>query len=193
MFTCPNCRYIADLEADIDEPSEYEEWEDDDKDGEKAAPRGPNGLTSPSLERFHDPDETEELGRSSPGNADGTNDSPGGPMPPTRNSASPNGESHSGQASSEEDEGASDAGIGTSTVQPIPINPPSTSSPSRKSALERTETETGLVMARTPRSSQNYSLTRETINAEGVMTPRNDAGPFILDGRGSSERARSDA
>ncbi|KAJ4329984.1 hypothetical protein N0V95_010120 [Ascochyta clinopodiicola] len=41
-FLCPNCRAVADLEADVEDPGDFEDWEDDAKENGDAAPDAEN-------------------------------------------------------------------------------------------------------------------------------------------------------
>lgn len=167
-FLCPNCRAVADLEADIEDPGEFEEWDDDvaqeaqaQANGEKpqadrhitprsstiplngnsAADQPPNGMTFDDLEAAIS---SINLADSLNGIANQPIANPSTPqryIPPVASS---------------------------SITQPVNIN------------ITGVDERSGL--------SPLYPASANAISPNGVpegpLTPRNDAGPFVLDGSG---------
>lgn len=158
-FLCPNCRAVADLEEDVEEP-DMEYWEDDgdQADGEPMAkvvtqlgdrqitppssPSPPNGSTSEDAA-------TTDLAHliSNINVADASDEGASQPLPetPDRHLTPP---------------------VASSATQPLTINGSGANDYSGLTPLHPA-THNGLVPDRA---------------ADGPMTPRNDVGPFVLDG-----------
>ena len=166
QFQCPNCRAMADLEADVDEPpSDFEDdWEEAPIEAEENS-NADNRVTSsvaghPAISAQDDTDE---------GGGDGANDDgqtvlasqlEGLRLSETLGSPPPDTTLHM--------PGTSPVPIGSNLSVPANMNGRTTP----------------------PRSATQFALAgAETVAPDGPMTPRNDAGPFILDGSaGRSER-----
>lgn len=173
-FLCPNCRAVTDLEADVDEP---QMWEDDFEIDENEDPKG----KTPAAET----------------------DSDGAPhLTPqaSHNDLAEASRTANARISEEELAAAMD---GVCIRDPL-INPPSDHSTPQRTALSAATPSTAIsqpVAIVSPSAGQNDSSslfpTISTPNgrlsserpSDCPMTPRNDAGPFVLDGQGSSGRA----
>lgn len=159
-FVCPNCRAVADLEADVDEPTEGE-WEDIDAAAFETE--------QPLL-----------------GSVEAAEQSPVVVSPPVPDVAPVNGAVSQSTAqtgfSTEElmanldinDRGrTSEEGRQAGLTAPIDIV-----SPRRSASRQRSTDESE---RRTPSpSSQAVEI------VDGPMTPRNDVGPFVFDGSGGA-------
>ena len=186
-FLCPNCRFSADLEADVEPPEDYEEdLEDID-------------AADMMVEDDDDRGESGGVGVSDTSNASGEEDAE---CRPTR--------------TGDDMEGVVDSTNLLQLKRPVeadrdeerpvqlPQATPRSSSRARNIRSPPQEASTSdLVGARatTPTSNTQFALAAGVINIDsnqavddaetngrpdtgGPMTPRNDAGPFILDGAG---------
>jgi hypothetical protein len=176
-FLCPNCRAVTDLEADVDDPVDFEEWEEEvvQENGEvktngassgedrhitpKASTNGLNTLSGEEWARnshisFGDLETAISNITMSDAATQISNESTVDPSTPQRSPA---------------------PFASSSITQPVSIN------------VIAANESVGL----TP--LQNRSSSSEGLSPngapEGPMTPRNDAGPFVLDGSGSTGRA----
>lgn len=170
-FLCPNCRAVADLEADVEEPGEFETWDDDVEQaaGQESSQQNrhvtPKSSTNALCDRSaHTRDSLSELEAAisniviTESLNDIANQPASGPTTPQRNPPP--------VASS-------------SVTQPVAINITGANEPSGLSPL-----------------FQHTTVTLNGERAEGPMTPRNDAGPFVLDGsagRNGGQRLREGA
>lgn len=172
-FLCPNCRFVADLEADVDEPEMFEDDEEEKILAVEEAEAKVNGESSIQPER-------EEAAI-----ANGLADEPSPNL--RENSTWSEAELadqfeqtslRDGEATTAADAGASTAAQTSSTqnssTKPIQINQ------SNRSTDPPTNDHIG-GRSPTPTSTAQFALAVGPI-VEGPMTPRNDAGPFILDG-----------
>lgn len=175
-FLCPNCRAVADLEEDVEDPGDYEDWEDEE---EEAA----NGEPTAKLD-----------------NGEGDRH-----ITPRASIAPVNG--------NEDDEGGVSLaglqqGISQMNVAELPDNV------AREAVLQTPDRR-----AEPPTSSVTQPVTINVLGAndfsglsplypdnndglspdrvhDGPMTPRNDAGPFVLDGsagRAAGNRLRDES
>ena len=193
-FLCPNCRFSADLEADVEPPEDYEEdLEDID-------------AADMMVEDDDDRGESGGVGVSDTSNASGEEDAE---SRPTR----------TGDDLFEDDmEGVVDS---TNLLQlkrsaeerhdeerPVQLPQPTQSGSSKARNIRSPPQETSTsdlagARATTPTSNTQFALAAGVININsnqgvddaeangcpdtgGPMTPRNDAGPFILDGAGEA-------
>ena len=151
QFLCPNCRAVADLEADIEETVEAEAWEDAD-DGDAA-----------SVTDEH---------------------------PPTVD-----GSTITADSSVEHDGNLTDLTSRLRLSEPSPLPPlsaigaHSTPQRARRSAsgsMGGDTTEIGESLSAAQTAATNDSRLRDPRSAMetlgGVVTPRNEAGPFVFDG-----------
>jgi hypothetical protein len=199
-FICPNCRTVADLEAELDDPYADGEWEEveaadanfgiqsSDAPGPTSTARQSHLVDS--SEATNIPTQPElELDQDRTGHNDGdvveaSDDSDmqriehtaeaidclnldESPFPPSSSISEPHE-------------------LSNATVPPVDIISrkavPSLSA-GTSSRLEEPEHRTERSTSRTPSpNGLPYSVTDAIIGAEGPMTPRNDAGPFVLDG-----------
>ncbi|OCK74219.1 hypothetical protein K432DRAFT_311175 [Lepidopterella palustris CBS 459.81] len=181
-FLCPNCRAVTDLEADVEEPNEYENW--DEEEEEEAALE--KSKTSTNEQK------AEEAPKTTPHLA-------GLPIikpePATATARTPHGGLSVGDL---------EAAISTISIQESSNNiasqttpPPQTSvtlpSISNSNSIAQpvpitngansAASTSGLFPGRSTSddSSVQYALSPERA-PECPMTPRNDAGPFVFDG-----------
>ncbi|KAL9096880.1 MAG: hypothetical protein Q9165_000844 [Trypethelium subeluteriae] len=167
QFQCPNCRAMADLEADVDDPpSDFEEeWEEAPAETqEKEAVTGAMS-TVPENPITHANGDTDEDGASVVEGDDHT------ALPSQL-------QNFSLRLDNNPIDSISDSTLRVPRVAPVPIG----SNPSISAGLNG--------QLSPPGSATSFALTRaETAASDGPMTPRNDAGPFILDGSaGRAER-----
>jgi len=182
-FLCPNCRFVADLEADVEPPEELDE-EIDLADLAKGADESSVEHQPPSSseedetrQRSEQRDDTRQVAiaiERSPSTSRSANITDeelacllsGTSLEPSRPTSS-------GALSPR------DALGGSTATRPVPI---SQSQHQRNASLEQLGPRSA-----TPMSSTQYALAT-TVIGDGPMTPRNDAGPFILDGGAGIQR-----
>lgn len=206
-FLCPNCRFVADLDADV-EPDEEEEEEEEEllfdeptsppaerereeEGGDTAEASGETGVSSDDA---HD-------GAASSGSSEDEHEHFGNTTEePTRIA---NGDRTANITDDELAGLISNASVNTttpaSTTTPrVPAingaaSASSVSSPVAIGNGKQRSTSSDLLGARsaTPTTTAQFALSANMI-ADGPMTPRNDAGPFVLDGAGGRERHRGE-
>lgn len=153
-FLCPNCRAVADLEADVEEAEE--DWEEDSIEEALAASRlegeasGTGGSSSEEPDGVRTPRAMEPLSDLANGNA----------------VALPNNDNDFGTSLSPV------ATLDDEATQVVPV-PSATASAPRAIPIRSTPG---------PAGTTAYELTVGPPVHEGPMTPRNDAGPFVFDG-----------
>jgi len=194
-FLCPNCRFVADLEADVEPPEEEEEEFEEIADFQDAE----EGL---------DPDQSGETGVSSDdavGSSNGnggdagnlTDDSTTTPRTPSRLRDTLfvplDNSDRTANITDEELAGLVDTvTLETPTRTPAAqaTSSSAVTSPVAISAMNGSKTRSpppsDLMGAATPRSTAPFALGANIIS-EGPMTPRNNAGPYVLDGRAGRE------
>ncbi|QDS77329.1 hypothetical protein FKW77_004927 [Venturia effusa] len=153
-FLCPNCRAVADLEADVEEAEE--DWEEDSIEEALAASRlegdanGTGGSSSEEPDGVRTPRAMEPMSDLSNG--------------------------HSASSS------ADDIDFGTSLSPVATLDDEATQIESIQSTT--VSAPRAIPVRSTPGSTGTtaYELTVGPPVQEGPMTPRNDAGPFVLDG-----------
>ncbi|OCL07719.1 hypothetical protein AOQ84DRAFT_294567 [Glonium stellatum] len=200
-FLCPNCRAVADLEADVEEPNEYEEW---DEELEKTAE------TSNASEEAQAEDgapqitpRASQLPLANPPSASGTRTANGRislsdleaavsviSIQDSANDIASQPTLLSQQHLQPSPQIAPQRNLAPSTPASTPIAQPV---PIMNSAATLSN-NSGLFPGRSASndSSVQYSLSPDrAVAPECPMTPRNDAGPFVFDGsagRGSGRR-----
>lgn len=177
-FLCPNCRAVTDLEADVDDPVDFEEWEEEpaSEDGEVKT----NGESS--REDRHVTPKASTNGLDSLG---GDEWNPNSHISFGDLEAAISNISLSPSASV----GTPAASINPSTPQrsPAPFASSSVTQPVAINVIAANES-VGLTPLQNRSSNSSDGLSPNGA-PEGPMTPRNDAGPFVLDGSGSTGRA----
>lgn len=182
-FLCPNCRFVADLEADVEQPEEEESWEAAGEEDLLRAVEGSDGRNS--IEQ-----DTPERSSLAITNGSSTDEHQNGVDSPPRVRSIRHfssdiddeltrllGQTH--LASSREESNASLPAHTETTAsrsRPIQIaNRPQASSDDPIGAGARSTT---------PTSHTQFALSAGAPNplVDGPMTPRNDAGPFVFDG-----------
>lgn len=191
-FLCPNCRFVADLEADVEPDEEDDEDEEWEPFGAEESEEGKMGRHDHSGEE----DEAQVGGDGEPmgGGNDELPDSE--PTAVRTRGANIMDEELAGlldQTSLQSSRALSSNALfsppppeieqSATSTQPMTITARSSShrSPSRD-LLSATST--------TPPSNTPFALATGGV-ADGPMTPRNDAGPFVLDGSAGRERYRN--
>jgi pSer/pThr/pTyr-binding forkhead associated (FHA) protein len=194
-FLCPNCRFVADLEADVEPPEEEEEEFEEIADFQDAE----EGL---------DPDQSGETGVSSDdavGSLNGnggdagnlTDDSTTAPRTPSRLRDTLfvplDNSDRTANITDEELAGLVDTVTFETPTRTPAVQATSSSavtSPVAISSMNGSKTRSppppDLMGTATPRSTAPFALGANIIS-EGPMTPRNNAGPYVLDGRAGRE------
>ncbi|KAF4120357.1 FHA protein [Geosmithia morbida] len=168
IFICPNCRAGADLEADVDDTAE--EWERLEAEGENGDRSSVNGAP---LSSSSDPASASVAAAavSSAGDGGGNrNDAPLPPLPvdPDAIDATHDDVNSSSENLSDSSNNVNGAGNLThSSTEPLPI--------------------TGSGRASTPPRNDSGAASP----SRGPMTPRNEAGPWVFDGRDREDASMS--
>ncbi|TLD29522.1 zinc ion binding [Venturia nashicola] len=153
-FLCPNCRAVADLEADVEEAEE--DWEEDSIE---------EALAASKLE-----------GEAS-GTGGSSSEEPNGVLP--SRTAEPSSSFSNGQVvtppANGNDLGTSLSPVATLDNEATQIDPAQSATASVPRAIPIRSTPG-------PAGTTAYELTVGPSVHEGPITPRNDAGPFVLDG-----------
>ena len=167
QFICPNCRAVANLEEDVDEIP-VPEWEEAPEDG-----------SSPELAAQADETILDSEGNIVPASPDGAR---------SIDEANP---AIGYEAQVHETPSARGDRISTSSRNMPTVNEPSSISSGNGAEaasapinIRNTWNQT-IEMPINPMASMNLGTSAErlaTINSEGPLTPRNDAGPFVFDG-----------
>jgi len=203
-FICPNCRSVADLEAELDDPSG--DWEE--VDPAEATVQAPQ-TTEPSnntQQSRHEDNSTEGTGvlvepESQP-ERDGNSDMEVAEASDDssldirlRRSLENLSNLHITDESPPSDSESPAQQTSNATVPPVDIisrKPIPSASNATSSRLEQPNTHMERASNRTPSPhGLSSSVGDASAAVEGPMTPRNDAGPFIFDGsagRGSEVR-----
>lgn len=160
-FLCPNCRAVADLEADVEEAEE--DWEEDSIEEALAASRqdsengGGEGSSSEEPDGVRTPRAME-------------------PLPDH-----PNG--HAVVSPTDDDEGV--LGDSLSPISTLDDEETQVVLIAHSVPLSTTASAPRAIPIRStpgPAGTTSYELTVGPPGHEGPMTPRNDVGPFVLDG-----------
>ena len=171
-FLCPNCRAVADLEEDVEDPGDYEDW---DEDVEQI-----NGDSPVQMDREQGDGHVTPRGSIAPDN--GNNSEDGGVVL-----------SRLQQAITNISITESLDGVATHIVSQTPdrsLTPP-TSSVTQPVSINASGANGHSGLSPLYSAAQDGQIPERA--HEGPMTPRNDAGPFVLDGsagRATSSRVR---
>jgi hypothetical protein len=191
-FVCPNCRAVADLEAELDEPVANGEWEQVPEEianeGSEAtpspvvAPPATSEQAAPAVPAVADLQVQESSRQDSDIELPDASDSEARPL-------GPDGRYEEGRdtPSPVSDSPPPEVETSSATVPPVDIAPRrSTSSVQREglsSHAQRAISHRDRSATRTPSpNGQPGSLSDAILAGEGPMTPRNDIGPFVFDG-----------
>ncbi|KAF9732743.1 hypothetical protein PMIN06_007086 [Paraphaeosphaeria minitans] len=171
-FLCPNCRAVTDLEADVDDPVDFDEWEEE-----------------PALENG----EVQTNGASSQEDRHVTPKASANALNALADSHVSFGDLEAAISNITVSDSASQA-TSESTVDPFtpqqspaPFASSSVTQPVAINVIAANES-VGLTPLQNRLSNSSDGLSPNGA-PEGPMTPRNDAGPFVLDGSGSTGRA----
>lgn len=201
-FVCPNCRSVADLEAELDDPYASGEWEDVKATDIDAAPAETTDSGEELAERrqqVHSSEETnvqtheERAIEVEAPQLDPTDEvvevSDGSELSHSAQLAEDLDYLHVDEAPSPSDSTGSHPlpQVSNSTVAPVDIvsrKPIPSAASGGGSHLERPEPRRDRSsLNRTPSpNGTSSSLDVASVGVEGPMTPRNDIGPFVFDG-----------
>ena len=148
IFVCPNCRAGADLEADVDEPTE--DWDNLDNDDDD----------NMDVDMNVDKKEPEKISEEEDAHVHASEVQNLAPSPDTDAMDVTIGFSASDSPSSEGPDGA----LPHATSEPLPITNPVSGA------------------GRVGHLRENRSPSPSSSGAEGPITPRNNAGPWVFDG-----------
>lgn len=188
-FLCPNCRAVADLEADVEDPGEFEEWDEEvaqvngesQEHGESS--QGDRHVT-PRASAIALPDPSGQTGTTMFADLEAAISTM------DINASTPNGAAAA--ASPEQPAIAATADPETPDRQ---ITPPSSSVTHAVSINVNAANERAGLSPMFPTAVNGRSPERVP-GPECPMTPRNDVGPFVLDGsagRASGARLHDEA
>lgn len=195
-FICPNCRTVADLEAELDDPYAQGAW-----DGAEAEPEATSEQPAESSEPSALTHQPREVNSSVP-----TDVVPA----PTSDALDQDQTTHSDDGVAESDDSDLSPGIhhavqgmsylnideapelpllspqsetSNATTAPVNITGANSVTAGLSSRLENPDAGIGRDRLRTPSPGRGPSPRADGIpSSEGPLTPRNDAGPFIFDG-----------
>ncbi|KAI9750702.1 MAG: hypothetical protein M4579_006350 [Chaenotheca gracillima] len=201
QFLCPNCRGVADLEAEVDEPSE--DWESEGEEARKSLSGSAEELSpepeQPLQTSLGQPAATEPTAVSNEGDIEGIISSMFrshlASMPEQDSSQTPSLTDQQGVPENDGDDREDDGGASHEShvhSATAPVNIASRLGSSSRSAAEGSDDQDPANSA-TPsgRTASNTLGPLPDVNSpEGPMTPRNDAGPFVFDGRAGGAPSR---
>lgn len=177
-FLCPNCRAVTDLEADVDDPVDFEDW--DEEPAQENGEVKTNGSSSQEDRHVTPKASTNEL-----------NSLAGEGWAPNNHASFGDLEAAISNISISDSmtRVTSESTVDPSTPQrsPAPFASSSVTQPVSINVIAANES-VGLTPLQN-RSSDSSDGLGPNGAPEGPMTPRNDAGPFVLDGSGSTGRA----
>jgi E3 ubiquitin-protein ligase DMA1/2 len=185
QFICPNCRAVADLEADVDDTFPDAEWEevdaDDAADEQEASVEVTNiasALQVPPIERS---------GSTNGASGDHTHaESQENTGEDTTGSESEVNRAMNHLNISSRDDSATGLPESHSSIGPVNIRsgrPTARQADSSDVIPANLDVESSMRSDRTPSPNSRFPLSiGDTSGPDGPMTPRNDAGPFVLDG-----------
>ena len=199
-FICPNCRTVADLEAELDDPFADGEWEvaegaeTDRQDRQATAAPEEASVVSHPTRQANSSEATEAIGearreesdqeQSVPSDADVVEASEGSEVVQGAHTIATameylNVEDPPSPPSSS----SSIPQISNATVQPVDIISRKTVPNGSSSCLAEPNSRAERGLTRTPSPNGLHPSPMDALTGvEGPMTPRNDAGPFIFDG-----------
>ncbi|PBP27459.1 FHA domain containing protein [Diplocarpon rosae] len=188
-FICPNCRTVADLEAELDDPYANGDWEEVDNHSPPELPHETE--TAPAVQEPPNPQDRQAT------LSEGT-----GILVDSEDHSEPD------HSSIDLPEGSDDSGIDQGTdraanemsflnIDEIPSPPGShigedtrpnaehisnATSPPVNIARKAVGSRPSQLGRRSTRTPSPNGLSEQVTGTEGPMTPRNDIGPFVLDG-----------
>ena len=194
QFLCPNCRAVTDLEADVDDPDGFENWNDNEDNESPQAVRAADchdetastqnddaALSTYEPEMSGQPASTSSKNVSyTDSNLEAPQSSMSRPMIPTapsllsRRMAS-RSTNRSGDSETAATETMSVAGQSTSFRNTSHTSTPTPTTSELRDDNRSAEHSSALLRPTTP-------LTNERLVTDGPTTPRNDIGPFVFDG-----------
>ncbi|KAI9760098.1 MAG: hypothetical protein M1840_002737 [Geoglossum simile] len=208
-FLCPNCRAMTDLDAEVDDPYSFEQWEEEPADeakiGGEVRPRSNGsanevralGETSRLAIRNPDTAASETTRPSSPGtHTGGLRDADheealvtmvGGltlksdDEPQERDSGSIRRRSSPGSSLHLVPTHVESTGPAFSASGTLPM-PIAVTVPRARKTRQESTLGAGDPGPATNTASSRQDASAEALGPEGPMTPRNDAGPFVFDG-----------
>lgn len=183
-FVCPNCRTVADLEAELDDPFANGDWEDAPVDtAEETAPNEETTATAPVTTEARQIQEDVLANTASTEQIDQQHSSDVEPISDVDSHQT--GENRRTPSSGSDSPPVPETS--NSTVPAVDIVPRTSISDAQAgfSLLPRP--------SRTETPSPNGIASLAEGMPEGPMTPRNDFGPFVFDGSAGRARLAADA
>ncbi|KAI9646652.1 hypothetical protein NHQ30_004649 [Ciborinia camelliae] len=193
-FICPNCRTVADLEAELDEPDvDWEELAASDGDAEAVpAANAETPYDIPVAEETPMPPASNPIAAPSlpePENFEAVNTHHVDDDPDISDDSSTGAHAHETGLEDIAFLHVGDSPASSTSVTPTPqVNNNSTVSPvdiiSRKPAPSTTVSSSSRIehIRGSPSPNGTHPALADPLAGEGPMTPRNDVGPFIFDG-----------
>jgi hypothetical protein len=187
-FVCPNCRTVADLEAELDDPFANGEWEDAPADAaEESSPEVEASTAAPATTAEEGSQENAVTERTP---AEHVNQRDSSDVEPASDADShPSGDNQ--RTPSSGSDSPPPAETSASSVQAVDIVP-------RRSISDAQIGFAQLPHRPKPENSTERTPSPSGISAiaegmpEGPMTPRNDFGPFVFDGSAGRVRPITD-
>ncbi len=186
QFICPNCRAVADLEADVDYPFPDAEWEevdaDDAAEDQTASAQVTTTASTLQVPSIEGPSSTRRAG-----SVHGRGDSQENTGEDTTGSESELQHAMNHLNIAQRDAPVNDPPESHSSVGPVNIRSGRPTTRQASSSDGRTMTsdmESVMRNERTPSPSRRLPVgVGDTLSGpDGPMTPRNDVGPFVFDG-----------
>lgn len=193
IFICPNCRAAADLEAEVEDPEDWEQIEDDELEVAKDADDAEEGQGR-GKEPCLDPPAEVEAGRASVDRIRASLERARVTKSSTERTRSPNNMHAPLSPVSIQDEAAESpeaaapesADLTDTHVSDGGASTPSSLGPNNETITHATSEPvpipTGTPVARRTPSPNSAPVAN---GHEGPITPRNDAGPWVFDGSGA--------
>lgn len=195
-FICPNCRSVADLEAELDDPSTNGDWEEMESEDASAHPPGAadaevaaaaatlaqpqnaaNGVSSES---------SGVIAGGERGESDHGSDLDIAEVSDDSDVAQDVNRAVDGMVYMRLDDSPSSEGsrppVSSATTAPVDIISRKAVGSGSVARLAQADPRLDRESARTPSPNGFGSSLDVAVGVEGPMTPRNDAGPFIFDG-----------
>ena len=201
IFICPNCRAAADLEAEVEDPEEWEQLDSDEGDQpQQGAPvqngEDPNAADAALPRRSRESARSLRLQRATSSRSLAppvvTNDTTNGDLTVMLDSSPEFVAQVSGSEMQDSVMSTSDRPVApNATSNPVPIPSPSAAAMHRGGDDARNLQDSGTHDQ--ARGARTPSPTGAPVSShEGPITPRNDAGPWVFDGSGVRIRVSGD-
>ena len=163
-FLCPNCRAVADLEADVEDPGEFEDWEEEE---------------SPQTNNDADGSSTDGAGGNNPHMLPDRHVTPRSSTAPLNGTSDLSDLQHAITSISIHEPANTNAPRLETPQTPFRPIEPMTASVTQPVSIDRGP---GGYNGLSPLYLAAHDGQAPDRAHDGPMTPRNDAGPFVLDG-----------